>query len=575
VWTENSRCQNGDQSTGETSSSNCSAQQISGDDQHVNNPDEAMVISDDCEQQRLESLIVCISPVKDNDIVSTVIVAPLNESINCVASPSNISLSAFVATNVVSETKDDAVVTIPTDDEDAPPPVVAPDKYNKAKIEAEVRDELTHPDDIFITQAQYKLDKECAEFAARAHLEGKTVDLQVAKTAFYLSSFHFKEDNHCMMLYTDPSAGSRRQEWVDFVRRRNDGYVLYLWDQRIAIMLTIKNSETNTYQPRFFVAMTNLYMQMGGGNVHKELVLLDILVRMDIHSHVDALVGVIATGEVRLWKYSKDHLRFLHCDFMNEIERGENFWIAKRQQFYEEKGLIYLPQRMIPRDLDAPRVRFAISKEYITNYKRIYSSESELQKNFDKWTLLPGRVKSLSEFADKAKVSGSRHEIASAAAEKERSDAKAKEAATKKRNEEINKKRQETRKKNQEEKKLEEERKILSKHQAGEKRVANPPQYFGKLSLPPHNLPHNPQHQQHNRPPPPPPPAAAVINQVKSHYQGSTNKPREQDFISSSSSTVAESSTKKKNRGGTISHQRERGNKYPVNTLLYYYNNYV
>jgi hypothetical protein len=139
---------------------------------------------------------------------------------------------------------------------------------------------------------------------------------------------------------------------------------------------------------------------------------------------------------------------------------------------------------MIPRDLDAPRVRFAISKEYITNYKRIYSSESEVQKNFDKWTLLPGRVKSLSEFADKAKVSGSRHEIASAAAEKERSDTKAKEDATKKKNEEINKKRQETRKKNQEEKRLEEERKILSKHQAGEKRVANPPQYFGKLSLP-------------------------------------------------------------------------------------------
>ena len=118
MWTENSRCQNGDQSTGETSSSNCSAQQISGDDQRVNNPDEAMVISDDCEQQRLESLIVCISPVKDNDIVST-IVAPLNESINCVASPPDISLSASVATNVVSETKDDAVVTIPTDDKES------------------------------------------------------------------------------------------------------------------------------------------------------------------------------------------------------------------------------------------------------------------------------------------------------------------------------------------------------------------------------------------------------------------------------------------------------------------------
>ena len=103
-----------------------------------------------------------------------------------------------------------------------------------------------------------------------------------------------------MELYTDPSSGARRQEWVDFVHRQNDGYVLYLWDQRIAIMLTLKNYETNTFQPRFFLAMTNLYMQLGGGNVHKELVLLDILVRMDVLTYVDTLVGIIATGEVML-----------------------------------------------------------------------------------------------------------------------------------------------------------------------------------------------------------------------------------------------------------------------------------
>jgi hypothetical protein len=327
------------------------------------------------------------------------------------------------------------------------------DASYRARVEAEIREELAHPDDVFITDAQYKLDRECAEFAARAHLEGRTVDLQVAKTAFYLSSFHFKDTNHSMMLYTDPSPCSRRQEWVDFVRRRNDGYVLHLWDQRIAIMLTLKNSVTNTFQPRFFVAMTNLYMQLGGGNVHKELVLLDILVRMDVHSHVDALVGVIATGEVRLWKYSKDHLRFLHCDFMNEVERGENFWIAKRQQFYEEKGLIYLPQRMIPRDLDAPKTRFAISKEYITNYKHVYSLESEVQKNYDKWTLLPGRFKSLREFSDTANSSTSRHVTANAAADRERSDKKAKEDAEARRQEEINKRRQATRKKNLEDKK--------------------------------------------------------------------------------------------------------------------------
>ena len=86
---------------------------------------------------------------------------------------------------------------------------------------------------------------------------------------------------------------------------------------------------------------------------------------MDVYTHVVALVGVIATGEVRLWKHSQDHLRFLHCDFMHEIEKGENYWIARRQQFYEERGLLYLPQRMLPRDLDDPRSRFAVSKEYL------------------------------------------------------------------------------------------------------------------------------------------------------------------------------------------------------------------
>ena len=364
----------------------------------------------------------------------------------------------------------------------------------KARVEAEIIAELAHPDEVYITEAQYKLDRECAEFAVRAHREGRTVDLQVAKTIFYLSSFHFKEENHSMELYTDPSSGARRQEWVDFVRRQNDGYVLYLWDQRIAIMLTLKNYETNTFQPRFFLAMTNLYMQLGGGNVHKELVLLDILVRMDVLTYVDALVGVIATGEVMLWKHSKDHLRFLHCDFMNEIERGENFWIAKRQQFYEERGLLYLPQRMIPRDLDAPRTRFAISKEYITNYKHAYTSESDVKKNFDKWTLAPGRFKSMRELADTASASGKRHSNSNAAGERERNDEKARQDAIQKRNDDINQKRQATRKKNQEDKKKEEQRILLNKH-LGEKRSTVP-------LLPPPPLRH----------PPAPPPAPSKPN---------------------------------------------------------------
>jgi len=367
----------------------------------------------------------------------------------------------------------------------------------RAKVQAEIREELVHPDAVFITEQQYKLDRDCAVAATRAHTEGITVQLQVAQTSFYLSSFHFKGVNLSMTLYNDPSGSPRRLEWVDFDRRSKDGYVLYLWDQRIAIMLNLKNMDTNTYQTRFFVAMTNLYMQLGDGTVFKDFVLLDILVRMDVYTHVDALVGVIATGEVRLWKHSQDHLRFLHCDFMHEIEKGENYWIARRQQFYEERGLLYLPQRMIPRDLDAPRSRFAVSKEYITHYKHVYNSEDEVRRNFDKWTLMPGRFKSLKEYAEQNILSNSRHENAASIAERERLAVKAKQAAQAEKNAESNMRRQETRKRNMEQKKKEEERKILARHQQKpEEKKAPPP-------LQPSN--------RYRRSPSPSPPAAPAL----------------------------------------------------------------
>jgi hypothetical protein len=241
---------------------------------------------------------------------------------------------------------------------------------------------------------------------------------------------------------------------VDFVRRRKDGYVLYLWDQRNAIMLSLLDAETNKYQTRFFVAMTTLYMQLGDGSVSKDLVLLD------------ALVGVIATGEVKLWKHSQEHLRFLHCDYMHEIERGENFWIARREQFYSDRGLIYLPQRMVPRDLDAPRTRFAISKEYITHYKHAYKTNASVEKNFNKWTLMPGRFKSLKEYAAMASETVDRHGNLAAASARENSNQKAKSDADKKVKDEINKRRVESRKKNQEEKRKEEERKLLEKYKS-------------------------------------------------------------------------------------------------------------
>ena len=415
----------------------------------------------------------------------------------------------------------------------------------RAKMQAEIREELPHPDAVFITEEQYKIDRDCAVAATRAHTEGITVKLQVARTTFHMSSFHFKDINSSMTLYNDPSGSPRRLEWVDFVRRSKDGYVLYLWDQRIAIMLNLKNMDTNTYQTRFFVAMTNLYMQLGDGSVFKDLVLLDILVRMDVHTHVDALVGVIATGEVRLWKHSQDHLRYLHCDFMHEIERGENYWIARRQQFYEDKGLLYLPQRMIPRDLDAPRSRFAVSKEYITHYKHVYNSEAEATRNFDKWTLLPGRFKSLKEYADQNKSTNSRHVSVTLIAERERLAEKAKQDAQTLKNKEANRQRQETRKRNQEEKKKEEERKLLAKHQHqhhAEKKAPHPPPQPVYCPPPPPPPPHP---QPFYRPPPPqyfyhPPPfqpKATVVGRMQPPYGRRGSSSHTSKHPSSSSST--------------------------------------
>ena len=335
-------------------------------------------------------------------------------------------------------------------------------------LQAEILEELAHPDAVFITEEQFKLDRACAEAAIRAHVEGITVNLQVAQTIFYLSSFHFKEEHNSMKLYNDPSGTPRRLEWVDFVRRGNDEYVLYLWDQRNAIMLSLLDADTNKYQTRFFVAMTNLYMHLGDGSVSKDLVLLDILVRMDAKTYVDALVGVIATGEVKLWKHSQHHLRFLHCDYMHKIEKGEDFWIARREQFYSDKGLIYLPQRMVPRDLDAPRTRFAISKEYITHYKHPYKTHASVAKNFNKWTLLPGRFKSLKEYAEMTSETIDRHGTLAAANAKEIESKKAISDANQKVQDEINRRRQDTRRKNKEEKKKDEERKLLEKHQRNE-----------------------------------------------------------------------------------------------------------
>jgi hypothetical protein len=118
---------------------------------------------------------------------------------------------------------------------------------------------------------------------------------------------------------------------------------------------------------------------------------------MDATKEIDAVVGNRETGEVILWKKSMDHLRFFFCDLQRPISGGEAYWREQLDAFYISKGLYYLPQRMIPRDLDAPRTRFAINKEYITHYINTYDCPTKLQQNFDKWYLLPGRFKSAEE----------------------------------------------------------------------------------------------------------------------------------------------------------------------------------
>ena len=51
-------------------------------------------------------------------------------------------------------------------------------------LQPEIPEELAHPDAVFITEEQFKLDRACAEAAIRAHVEGITVNLQVAQTIF-------------------------------------------------------------------------------------------------------------------------------------------------------------------------------------------------------------------------------------------------------------------------------------------------------------------------------------------------------------------------------------------------------
>jgi hypothetical protein len=254
-------------------------------------------------------------------------------------------------------------------------------------------EELQHPASIHIPQSQLNAEKNIAKNAEVVHSSphNASFPLQVAGTTFNLSSFHFATENSSVTLYNDSKKS--RLEYVDFSRPQ---LYLYMWDRRHAVSLSLKSPVTNRYQTRFFLAMTNLCMPLDekGESVFEELVLLDILNRLDPYAYVDAVVGVVATGEVILWQYSLNHLRFNYCDLRHPLKRGENFWFAKLQQFYSDRGLLYLVQRLIPRDLDAPKNRFAVNKEYITHYKHNIKTMAKAEENFKKWLVLPGKNKS-------------------------------------------------------------------------------------------------------------------------------------------------------------------------------------
>jgi hypothetical protein len=263
----------------------------------------------------------------------------------------------------------------------------------------EVQEELQHPAATYVSNAQLQAEKNIADNAEVVHSSPNNYSwpLKVAGTTFHLSSFHFATNNTSVPLYNNPNIPRKaRLEYIDFSRPQ---LYLYMWDRRHAVSLSLKSPDTGRYQMRFFLAMTNLYMPLDdtGDSVFEELVLLDILNRMDPYGYLDAVVGVVATGEVKLWKYSLNHLRFNYCDLQRPLKRGETFWFAKLQQFYSDRGLLYLVQRLVPRDLDAPKNRFAVSKDYITHYKHNIKTIGKAEENFKKWLLLPGKNKSSRE----------------------------------------------------------------------------------------------------------------------------------------------------------------------------------
>ena len=334
-------------------------------------------------------------------------------------------------------------------------------RQNRSKIPVtsdEVLEELMHPDMVSIPMNQLETEQLLIlELKKCNQMDGsKIITLDISGTIFYMSLMHYKRENTSAQLYNDTK--KKRIEFLDFTRRSNDK-LLYLWDSRQALVLSLLNDQ-NIFENRLFVAMTNLFMPFGdaAGTVNQDFVLLDILIRMDAYTNIDALVGVIETGEVRLWRHSKEHLRFLHCDFQFPLVRGEEFWIAKREAFYMESGLIYHEVRKIPRDPDISNLKsyFSADKAFLKDYPRVFTGKDGRDAvkqiaNFEKWLLLPGKnitseeqVENFMSKLVRAKASEEKKladaEIKAAAVQAEeelREARKAKAAATRRKNKEA------------------------------------------------------------------------------------------------------------------------------------------
>jgi len=166
--------------------------------------------------------------------------------------------------------------------------------------------ELQHPVAVYIPNQQLAAEKNIANTVAVVHSSpnNESFPLMVSGTSFNLSSFHFATNNTSVPLFNNATNPKRpRLEYVDFSRPQLH---LYMWDRRHAVSLSVQSPVTNRFQTRFFLAMTNLYMPLdaNGELMYEDLVLLDLLYRLDPYAYIDAVVGVVATGEVILWQHS-------------------------------------------------------------------------------------------------------------------------------------------------------------------------------------------------------------------------------------------------------------------------------